>query len=622
MTTTLVIAARELRERKFIFITAAILATIPFLGALLPFSRRFGMAASIVGSGGILAAVFTIAVAIGLGSSMVARDLSERRLSFYFARPVSAAALWFGKLAGAVVTAALCFAIILVPALLAAGNAWSVTWPFDLTALIGAVLVAGMFLLLVSHALNTMIRSRSALLVIDLILIAAFVFATGALLLPLVESMALQLFRSVAAAIAAMLLVALVAAGAWQLSRGRADLRRSHAEMSKFLWIAVATGLLLIGGYVAWVFAAEPDDLTLAFVEQSSRGGWTAVGGSSRGRADYFAVFLLGPDGERVEFPAGRWSQPEFTRAGNAAFGELAPVRFWGQAPGGIVTIYRFGVDQQPLAIDTARYGRVVLSDDAGRMALFSNQTVSIHDIDGQRLLASAPAPKGGRVTGFFAGPDVLRLIAIKDEHVRILELNTVTKKLAQTGDWTASTKKINVQASGDGSMLLVRRFGDEMGQAIVLDGRTGAVRATLPELQSPLASRFLRDGRIAMLTGDQDRVLKIFEPDGVLVQEIAVGAVKRARIAAETAAGQLIVATAGTPYTDREEPGAWDAVVVDLARGEISRRERSIQIMTSWWSGDLRVPLPNTTGEFIVKDAAGNLRRWNATTGGKQKFI
>ncbi|HVS29878.1 MAG TPA: ABC transporter permease, partial [Thermoanaerobaculia bacterium] len=614
----------ELRERKFIFITAAILATIPFLGALLPFSRRFGMAASIVGSGGILAAVFTIAVAIGLGSSMVARDLSERRLSFYFARPVSAGALWFGKLAGAVVTAALCFAIILVPALLAAGSAWSVTWPFDLTALIGAVLLAGMFLLLVSHALNTMIRSRSALLVIDLILIAAFVFATGALLLPLVESMALQLFRSVAAAIAAMVLVALIAAGTWQLSRGRADLRRSHAEMSKFLWIAVGAGLLLIGGYVAWVFTAEPDDLDIAFADQSARGDWAAIGGFSEGRGDYFPVFLLNPQsGESIRFPAGRWSEPSFTRAGNAAFAEVAPIRWRGPAPGAVVTLYRFGIDEHPITTDIPRHGSVFLSDDARRMAVVSDRTVSIHEIDTQRLVASAAMTRSSQTRGFFVTPDLLRILATEKGVLKILELDATTRKLTETGSWTGSTPRIQVQANDDGSMLLVTTFGEDAAPPVLLDGRTGAVRATLGvEKGNIFRTRFLRDGRVAALTEEPGRALRLFAPDGTLLSEVPISSAMRARIEGETATGKLVLALSSVPYGGDGSARRWDAAVVDLERGTISRREPSMQMVRSWWGVDPRVPVPNATGEFLIKDAAGTLWRWNAESGEKKELI
>ena len=40
---------------------------------------------------------FPIALAIGLGASVIGEDLAERRLGFYFSRPLSGWAIWASK---------------------------------------------------------------------------------------------------------------------------------------------------------------------------------------------------------------------------------------------------------------------------------------------------------------------------------------------------------------------------------------------------------------------------------------------------------------------------------------------------------------------------------------------
>src|SRR5262249_8806821 len=97
MKKAMVIARRELTEKRFVFLTAiafaALALIVPFLPGVHPSERRNAIAmASIMFSTG-----FTIGLAAILGSNLIGRELSEGRLSFYFAKPLSAASIWFGK---------------------------------------------------------------------------------------------------------------------------------------------------------------------------------------------------------------------------------------------------------------------------------------------------------------------------------------------------------------------------------------------------------------------------------------------------------------------------------------------------------------------------------------------
>src|SRR5260370_42233864 len=98
-----VTSRRELAAKRFAFTSAAMLAVVPFAMMLLPGTSAFGSRSILVTVGAIGAIGFTLGLAIMLGVSTICRDLADKRLSFYFAQPVAAPAIWFGKRAAAVV---------------------------------------------------------------------------------------------------------------------------------------------------------------------------------------------------------------------------------------------------------------------------------------------------------------------------------------------------------------------------------------------------------------------------------------------------------------------------------------------------------------------------------------
>src|SRR5688572_31008663 len=97
MNAALAIARREVRERRSLLAAALILGLLPVaLKRLLPVpADDIGELLSI-----LLYLAFPTAVALAVGASIVGRDVVERRLGFYFSRPLSAGALWGGKFLG------------------------------------------------------------------------------------------------------------------------------------------------------------------------------------------------------------------------------------------------------------------------------------------------------------------------------------------------------------------------------------------------------------------------------------------------------------------------------------------------------------------------------------------
>ena len=86
----LVIARREIAEKRFVLFAALAFAALPFLLAAIPIARGSGGPRDVMDIvAGLLCIGFTLALALILGANVIGRDLSENRLSFYFSRPVS-----------------------------------------------------------------------------------------------------------------------------------------------------------------------------------------------------------------------------------------------------------------------------------------------------------------------------------------------------------------------------------------------------------------------------------------------------------------------------------------------------------------------------------------------------
>ena len=623
MTGTLVVAAREVRERSFILLTAVVIAVLPFVSTLLPFMRRYGAAEARGAVGGILAIVFALGLAVALGASMVGRELSDRRLSFYFSRPLPAAAIWFGKLIGAVVLVAGSFAIIFLPALVSARGAWNVSWSVDPAALAAVVLGLSVFLVVAAHAVSTMVRSRSAMVIIDIVAAGLVAGAVVLITRPLVDAFAVRLLATVVATLIVVLVVALIGSGAWQLSRGRADVRRSHAAMSRFLWVTLGVALAVAGAYTAWVVSVDAKDLSIASGEQSPNGGWSVIGGESPFRGDYRAGFLVNTgNGASVRLPGwANWS--DFNRAGDAFITLSAPKKD--------IVLYRLGREVQAVETGIPSGRGVVLSDDRKRIAVINDTTVSIHDVDEDRLLAAIPRRKrpNSGFSAFFVSPDILRMYesyAVSNAEValRILELDVRTRQVVETGTWTAPGRSLFARASGDGSALLVRvRRTENSASAVLLDGRTAAVRGTLPVGNSDFwGAVILADGRVAIFHA-RDGVLRVFEPGGTLAQEVSIKpAPRRGRVVTETASGHLVLALHHSDFPERDASTGRETLVVDIASGSVVRRANDITPVFFWWSTDPRAPEPNQTGELVVSDRSGALWLWDIRSGEKKKLV
>lgn len=630
MNGTLTIAARELRERSFVLVAAALMSLIPFIAAALPNSRNASPLLVIMFMGTITTVGFTVALSIVLGGSMVARELAEKRLSFYFSKPVSAHKIWFGKVLGALSIIALCFVITLTPSLLVGHREWRTGLGLSTSGFLLVLGIVSVSVLLASHAVNTAVRSRSPLLALDIALLALAVAVVWLLVRPLIVNGAVALFWRLLGSIVLVVPLLIVAGGAWQVARGRTDIRRSHRELSAFFWTGMAIVLLIATGYVAWVFSAGPRDITMEEMSSNSRADWVAVTGQARHRADYRPTFLVDvKTGRSVRLTASPLrTRAEFTRSGDAVLSIMPTTELEGRSEIHLLRLNDAGSDQAT-GIIASPWSVLVASDDLRRLAVCEGGILSIHDLPSKTLLASVRIPFGEMTQLFFVSDELVRMYEsrvrmgnpdVPAHEVRIYEFNVRTRQLVQTGSVKSTGVSMFFRANSNGSTLVVsERGGADPPRMRLLDGRSGEERAVIKGYSS-FGVAPLRDGGVAFLESRGETCfVRILDGHGSLVAAIPVGR-KGYGGMLETVPGSKYIAAVRRGAPSRNGRG-WDLYVVDAQRGTIDRIEHGL-VMRSQIRGDDPRYAPAMAGEYIIVDTQNTLWRWNALTGAKVKVL
>jgi hypothetical protein len=488
MSHALVIAGRELAEKRFVFLAAAAFALIAAVMPLVPGVHGSGPDA-IVLAAMILATAFALGLAAILGSTIVGRDIAAGRMSFYFARPVGGAAIWFGKLAAAAALVVVSFFIAVAPALIAGPMTVRPIWAGSLWQLAAAIGAAATVLFFGAHALGTMIRSRSALLVLDFIAAALVVELAWTIARPLILSQAVKAIAALGGWYAAALLVAAVGAGAWQLIDGRSDRRRSHRAFSTFFWSALAVALVAAALFLGWIFSATPADLSDGiFVVQPPSGDAAILGGNVRHRLNYRPLFL---DSTRI--PGTVWAT--FSQDGRRAVmlqvtspsSQAAEVVVRDAANGWRATQTQLGFRQTQLGF-RHWVGPITATDDATRIAVADRSNITVYDVASSRALGSFNI---GAAMMFFVTPNLIRVYSIDQQTLRAFEFDVAARALHKTGEAPMEMQTWHwiVRASADGTRALV---GNRGGSVMLCDGRTLQPIAPADE-----DARFLQDGRL-----------------------------------------------------------------------------------------------------------------------------
>lgn len=608
MNTALAIAGREVRDKVRLFLVAAVLAVLPFLATLLPTSRGWDQRMIVGMFGGTLAVGLGLGLAIALGAATIGRELSDRRLSFYFSKPVSPAAIWFGKAGASLFTALACFAIVGIPALLVSRSAWGATWTLSQSALAGVVAIAAVALFLISHALSTMIRSRSSLIAVDLILLAVMFYGVISLVRPLIAGQAMELTGTLLLVLGALLLVILAVGPVWQLAKGRTDVRRNHVALSRVVWPALLVVFLGAAAYVAWVVHPSPSDMTRASATQTPGGEWMFVGGDAKYRGDYNASMLINTTDGRSLRTAMPWTGPAFSRDGQV-LAWLAAASYLPWSDRGLeLQLAHLKGEPRVTSVDLRTGNTFVLSDDGSRFAGIYRGTISVHDLQGDRLLASAQGLTDRSVQEMiFVSPDVVRIWQHDPAALTIWELDVTRKRLTKVGQTEEKVPFRGLSANADASRLLLH------GSGKVVDGRTGALLYQVPVGASRRGSSMLNDGTVVVTDAKAGRV-SVFLPGGAPGAAVALPQpADYVAVGNEIAGGKVVLLL-------QHAPGKYGAAVVDLKRGVVERSDNVRSWAPGWFAVDPRLTVLAANAPLAVMDG-DHLALWDWKTGAKKQM-
>lgn len=627
----LAVVERELVERRLLAVVALVVGLLPL--AVPWFSNARHLDPADIRSGAALAfsMTFSVVVAIVLGASILAGDLAERRLGFYFSRPLSGWAIWGGKIAATAILTLGGALLVLLPALLSGGIDIQGAWPgrtlrADLLSL-GIFWMAGtLFVILASHAASIMVRARSPWLAVDLAAaaIVGMLLWDARLELLFMGALPFPSFWDVLAAV--LVFSGLAIAGAAQVLRGRTDPRRGHRVLSLTLWGVLLTLAAVGQGFARWTLDVSPQDL--AFVREvysAPSGSWIAFSGPARRRGNYRPRFLFDTASGRHVQTWG-WSETHFSADGTrAVWLEPAGRSLWSQE----LVLYSLDLRNPDSApVRTTLFfqgypGTLALSPRGDRLASIRGDRLLVEDLDRGKILLSIP-----KLPRFMWREGVMRFL--DSEHILFLQARPLGEETRPFGGGfevvagvmdLAREKSLvprriaavqgypNWTVSPDGSRILLH--GVEGSSFTLFDLRTGQeIGALAPEpgghrLGSP---EFLADGRIAVRASRKE--LRIYSSSLVFERSFRFDDVLAPEIAGQPAPGQLIVAVARPSRVTARNPSFWRVLLLDFATGEV--RSLASRLLPA---GSLRRG-PRSIGSRLFQDEYGGLVSLDPATG------
>ncbi|MEE4274104.1 MAG: hypothetical protein V2I67_20670 [Thermoanaerobaculales bacterium] len=659
---------REISERRALLIAGAVASVLPVLAPLLPATGGNPAADTremvmwfMVGS---LVPIF----ALLLGVSFIGRDLAEGRLGFYYSQPMSGPAIWFGKLTAVVLLVWGTQALIMLPTVVLAGDRVgllaldfsadaldrfdsAIAW--YLSGVAGPFLAPGMWIapigvLLIGHAVGVVWRGRSAWLVVDFVALIAVVAAAYWALRPFLPFAAPLTGLAGTLWLLGSVLLAVIAAGAWQLTFGRVDVRRAHRTLSAALWCVLGVGVAALVGWSGWVRAATPADLLRVEQVGVTSGDWIAVEGSAFGRFDYFPRLALNAvDGRWLRTGSGGWPSSYSSDVWFSGDGRHV---FWPEPTpwlGGDLMVADLEAGElEPrslgLALDEDKELEAI-SHGGERIAIREGAIVAVYDVGtGDQLAAVAITGKFSPRHCWFDGPGALVIEAAtpwrwQDDGRERYETTTyrfdVASKTLTGGDVVEKHPKPSTEESR-GTLVaqdrrrLARVESDSGGRLVLYDAETGEQIADLGETTYRFYVRDLGDGRFVVLRvlGDEAFVDR-FDADGDRLDRLELGNGDSAALAWDLDSHRVFVRMEEWQSPDYEESPR-RTLIVNLEDMRIEQTIDGVLPLDEYWLSRVHVDAwpgarqPGSVSSRLLVGEDKSLHLWNDDTGTLEQLI
>ncbi len=519
--------------------------------------------------------------------------------------------------------------------------------------------IAVLVLLPIAHAAGIAIRSRSAWLAADLVLLAVTAGAvTWTARLLLAEAAPAAASRGLIA-LGVLLLAALTGAGFAALAAGRTDIRAAHAALSRVLWPAALAAAALFAVYAKWAVSITPGDLAWIWLSPSPRGDWTALSGRAASRGEDDALFLFKTStGRFVKVrsgearpailrgrPRGRLARSEaaafpfsLSCRGPSRLGISRPARFYRVAP--------LESSAEPVATDVLLSSMPrawTVSADGARVAAVnddadvtsSTSKVSVYDLSTGRLLAAAALPPNIGARLVFIALDRLRIYLEEPSgsasagqarrRLGIHEMDVAGKTLAETGEMGPFEGFLVLRTNPAASRAIA--IDPRGGRMTLHDGRSGRQIAILSsgERRSRNAA-FLGDGRIAEVESNGAGArLRVFSPEGEEQKMVSLrtGDGWRIALGGETAPGVVLVALRSVTASGWRDS---ECLLVDTRTGETRLAGKRIfpAAAMAWWGRDdpSWYPAAGSEATRLFLDTRGSLLRLDPVTGARRVIL
>lgn len=643
--------AREIFARRLVFPVALTAGFVPIVGSL-----AYGWSKPDAAEGRVLvalvtAAAFSFAFALLFGGSTIAGETSEKRISFFFSRPISAAAIWGGKLLAVLFLAFVPGVLALVPAFATSTAATNL----NLLRLGGAgwgllgLFLTTLFVILGAHAVVTVARLRSPWVALDLLLAPALVLLAAAFLRSLLKDTfanefsdggRLNVLSAAIVLLVAAVFAALIFASFVQVAEGRTDARRAHGSFSVVFFGILCTAVALVGGYTGWCASAKATDLSGVWSGQAApRGSWVVAGGPLRAWRGGGTFLFDASSGRSIRVHG--W---------NVAFSQDGTRAAWGEPRFGFFEMKDNRADLVVADLASGRtfetglecanlWSDLALSPNGMRIALRDGKALAAFDVSrpaNPKQLAVVNLEGEGRAFTF-VGEDTLRVFPrtynaknqkLAGAYLEIAEFSLSSKKTLVTGRFDRETLPF-MNLSPDARFFVGTRHltDDPTGRrALTLhDGRTGTFVATLAEdLRNPHL-RFLAEGGFVVAgIGEASARVLFFEGERASARTIDLGPAARVVLGREITPRRIVVAVNSSDKNDDSMRRGWKTFTVDAASGAVFPFGEGLVPLSFWWSGTavMSPPEAGSPSSQLFLDADSRLVRLDPATGAQTVLL